>query len=690
MNINRHIFITVCSLLFYVNSGNGQTFSCGTSYFESLLTQTDPGYSGRKQLIESAYLDSTEIYWDEGALERLTDVKLDEFKVPIVVHLVGDNATFSINLFTAQSVIKDLNDRFRKKTGTPGDGEGVDTQISFCLAIKDANGYNTTGVLNIGGSLGPYCKNDESQIKTNVAPAWNNAKFLNIWVCDLSNCNDKAWATPPAMYFTSGNSAARIKDGIVCDINSFNAKVLVHEIGHWLNVRHTFGDSSSSCGVSENDDGCKDTPWCTGSASGFACNTIHAQCTAKNLEDNSTDARQIENYMDDSDGSCQNMFTLGQKFRMQYTLKNIRNQLANTSTCPGCYDGIKNGDEVGVDCGGSCTNPCATDNCFRWIHFKVNNQSTFAGEIINVCNNANIAIKPTLYSHPECPGWWSFSEVQRLTPEGLPNAYYCQWRPLKQKYLCTYYQLSLSVQECDQNKNLIGTEFKNMVNFPMLTSTFNLYDYLDQIGNPVLEEGKYYRIKISPGGNQAYSSYIKLFKSSVSLSSTTITDDQYADNITMTNSSVNTAIKIVAKNGIEIFPSSSLTSGSYYTQEYDCSQIGGFRGVSGSEHSVPVSNVGYLDSQEFNSSSTPETLAGVPEVRVMPNPSQGLYRIQLEKAPHYPHSIHVVNSLGNVILKIENPSTFEIDINITSQPPGIYIIHVTHSEYNYAKKIIKQ
>lgn len=670
---------------------SGQVKKCGTFYFDSLITQSDANYAIRKQSILSQFLDSTSAWQNDGTVGRVSDVTMNRFKIPIVVHLLGNTVSSNLSSIDIQNTLDNLNNLFRKTPGTNGDGEGVDTEIEFCLALKDADGNSTTGIINIGGALGPFCKNDDATLKLNSH--WDPEKFLNIWVCDLSTCSFKSWSSDPAMYFTNPNTSLRFRDGIVCDVNNFNEKILAEAIGHWLNLRHTFGDDSSSCGTSTNDDGCDDTPWCSGSAASLVCNTINHQCTAKNLLNtlNQSDIRQIENYMDDSDNNCKNMFTLGQKIKMQSTLTNIRTAIANKNTCPTCSDGIKNGNEVGIDCGGDC-NPCSQESCIRWVHFRVNGQNTNSGKFINVCNNGNMAISPVLYTQPQCSGIWAFLDVRKSTAQGEYNAFACQWRPLKHLYTCSYEQLFLAIQECDENKNLIGPEYAGWVNFPLYSDgmAFNLYDYLPKISGTI-QDGKYYKIKIATIKDRwiEYNSYIKVFISNLSLSNKSIIDDQYADNIHITDGSITSDIKVVAKEDIEILPNSSLTSGSYYIANYDCSQIGSFRGANGSNTEITQFN---NESITFGSQQT-ETKSKIGEnleISIIPNPSDGQFQIALKNASEYPNKIIISNTLGNTVKKISAPKSYTIDLDLTSELTGIYVVKIEYMDKVFMKKLIKK
>ena len=145
--------------------------------------------------------------------------------------------------------------------------------------------------------------------------------------------------------FGSGNGC-----GVVSPTAPYNlGRTLTHEMGHYLNLRHIWGDGG--CGAS---DFVNDTPDANGSNGGCP-NIGKMSCGTADLH---------MNYMDYTYDACMYMFTEGQTVRMQNLISNnLQNVLANaTNVCsaapePTCNDGIKNGSETGIDCGGECA-PC--------------------------------------------------------------------------------------------------------------------------------------------------------------------------------------------------------------------------------------------------------------------------------------------------------------------------------------------
>ena len=117
------------------------------------------------------------------------------------------------------------------------------------------------------------------------------------------------------------NNPQNEDDGI---IDNDLGMACVHEVGHYLGLRHIWGDPITGSGC-EVDDGISDTPN-QNAASQFTCNFDLNSCT-----DNPLDyPDMVENYMDYSSDDCMNMFTLNQSSIMRAVLElvGVQNVLA--------------------------------------------------------------------------------------------------------------------------------------------------------------------------------------------------------------------------------------------------------------------------------------------------------------------------------------------------------------------------
>ncbi|MCB9276985.1 MAG: T9SS type A sorting domain-containing protein [Lewinellaceae bacterium] len=293
--------------------------------------------------------------------------------IPVVVHVVWNTASENISDAQVISQIDVLNEDFRRlnsdASDTPAMFQSVaaDSEIEFCLATVDPNGNPTSGITRTQTSSTSFSTNNNVKFTSSGGHnAWPAGQYLNIWVCDLSG-GLLGYAQFP------GGSAST--DGVVCDYLYFGTigtatppfhlgRTATHEVGHWLNLRHIWGDGG--CSV---DDFVSDTPL-AGSA-----NFTGEPCTFPGPNTCSTGAGDqpdmFQNYMDYSDDGCMNIFTLGQKARMRalFDTGGARQSILSSQACgeivPTCTDGIQNGNETGVDCGGPDCPACPT--CFDGI-----------------------------------------------------------------------------------------------------------------------------------------------------------------------------------------------------------------------------------------------------------------------------------------------------------------------------------
>jgi hypothetical protein len=155
--------------------------------------------------------------------------------------------------------------------------------------------------------------------------AWDATKYLNLWVCNLFNLTLGYGVLP---------GSPLQKDGVVIKYNVFGTvgtllapynkgRTATHEIGHWLGLKHLWGDSS--CG----DDGIADTP--PQQAANYGCSSFPhlSQCSINSYGD------MFMNFMDFSNDACMNVFTQGQKAEMRslFALGGPRNSFLNSTAC---------------------------------------------------------------------------------------------------------------------------------------------------------------------------------------------------------------------------------------------------------------------------------------------------------------------------------------------------------------------
>lgn len=267
--------------------------------------------------------------------------------VPVVFHVVYNNPSENISDNEVLDLLAILNEDFSMSNSMISSirpefaGIAANSNIKFCLASKDPQGNSSKGITRFQTDMNyfnPYLSapignvGSANCMKNNGSgqPSWNPEEYINIWICNISNgANSGAagYTYSPIGTTLSGLPSASI-DGIVLDYNlgvqSGNSRAISHEMGHYFGLKHTWGASSGSCGLS--DDGFQDTPSTPG-----AFIQSHASCAsgANALSCEVGKSWQFENLMDYSD--CFSMFTIQQVNYMNMVLSDARSGLLNSS-----------------------------------------------------------------------------------------------------------------------------------------------------------------------------------------------------------------------------------------------------------------------------------------------------------------------------------------------------------------------
>lgn len=253
--------------------------------------------------------------------------------IPTVVHVVYNTSVQNISTAQVQSQIDVLNEDFRKLNADAANvpaawtSIAADTEIEFCLARRDPQGNPSTGITRTQTSTNSFSTNDNvKSSSTGGVDPWPAADYLNIWVCNLG-FGLLGYAQFPGMSAST--------DGVVIGYRYFGrtgtvsspfnkGRTTTHEIGHWLNLRHIWGDDGGSCNGS---DQVNDTP---------NMGDANYGCPTYPLTDNcatSAPGAMFMNYMDYVDDACMYMFTTGQKNRMVAVLNGSRSSLQSSMGC---------------------------------------------------------------------------------------------------------------------------------------------------------------------------------------------------------------------------------------------------------------------------------------------------------------------------------------------------------------------
>ncbi|MEZ4738363.1 MAG: M43 family zinc metalloprotease [Flavobacteriales bacterium] len=231
------------------------------------------------------------------------------FTIPVVFHVIHENGTENISDEQIEDAIRILNQDFNKENPDWTAVRPVfldlvaDVGIEFRLAKRDPNGNCTSGITR---TVSPLTNQGNSEMTQLIQ--WPRNMYLNIWVGRSANGAAGYTNYPAVLNNQPSRDGIVVQSGYVGSIGTSSpgrSRVLSHEVGHWINLKHCWGNSNepgleSNC---EMDDDVDDTPltkgWTTCSLNSGSCGS-----TIDN----------VENYMEYS--YCDKMFTHGQADRM--------------------------------------------------------------------------------------------------------------------------------------------------------------------------------------------------------------------------------------------------------------------------------------------------------------------------------------------------------------------------------------
>lgn len=278
---------------------------------------------------------------EEIQLAKKPIQKATVYKIPVVFHVLHNNGVENISDEQILDALDILNRDYRllnqdaNNVYTEFQGMPADIEVEFLLATKAPNGQCFKGITRTLSAMSYDGADGGLQVDAIVAGndvfngTWPGNKYLNVFICgDIGGA--AGYTTKP-----SGWSASQMTNGIwvlhdyVGSIGTSSigtSRTLTHEVGHWLNLDHTWGPNNnpgtaSSCST---DDNVQDTPNCIGVQ---ACIISSNTCNSDNAYWGFDIRDNVENYMDYS--YCSKMFTQGQKTRMRTALQSNNTGRAN-------------------------------------------------------------------------------------------------------------------------------------------------------------------------------------------------------------------------------------------------------------------------------------------------------------------------------------------------------------------------
>ncbi|MBC2838357.1 zinc metalloprotease [Robiginitalea sp. SC105] len=275
-------------------TGNQEAFSlaadqCGAMDVLAQQIAADPSLIDRLNTVEAHTKEAIA----QGKTARLAAD--GSIEIPVVFHVIYRTQSENIPLSQIQEQIAALNEDFNLdnpgRTTIPGEFQSVESNIGISFVLEQ--------VIRTYDRRRSWRPDDSMKF---VSPTVNPEQNLNIWVV-----NNMPYRGGNILGYAQFPGGDRATDGIVLDYRFTGntqystGRTATHEVGHWLNLRHIWGDGG--CGAS---DFVADTPDADGPSRG--CPTYPTVSCGTN--------DMTMNFMDYSNDPCLNMFTNGQKSRM--------------------------------------------------------------------------------------------------------------------------------------------------------------------------------------------------------------------------------------------------------------------------------------------------------------------------------------------------------------------------------------
>lgn len=282
------LFVT----LFIFNADAQQIHRCYTNQYTDYLDAQQPGFKESvNQIFEQAKIIA------EGKNTKSIHAAADTvFRIPVVFHVVYHVAAENTADSILQSQIRVLNEDYRRTNADTTNTRAIfkdraaDIGFEFFLATIDPNGNPSSGITRTYTSKTSFSVGffpnltDLDKVKktsTDGNDAWDTEKYLNIWVCNTGGAI-LGYAYPPNAA-PNWDAAAFQADaslwGVVLSHQvvgygnplatgqlsiADKGRTATHEVGHYLGLRHIWGDAGNffqpfDCDITK-DDGIDDTP----------------------------------------------------------------------------------------------------------------------------------------------------------------------------------------------------------------------------------------------------------------------------------------------------------------------------------------------------------------------------------------------------------------------------------------------
>ncbi len=570
--------------------------------------------------------------------------------IPVVVHVIhnGDDLGINENIFDEQviSQIRVLNEDFRRKSGTPGfntNPVGADVEIEFALAKRDPSGVLSNGINHVNLGKESWSTTDINDV-LKPRTQWNPEKYLNIWIVNFSRTNLLGYAQFPSTSGLSGlnqNEGTATTDGVVIGYRFFGSsdyfangtyasnydkgRTTSHEVGHWLGLRHIWGDGG--CDV---DDFCLDTP--NAGQENEGCPIDVDSCPTSPGMD------MIENYMDYTFDACMNIFTADQKSRMITVMNNsIRRASLKTS------DALT----PGVD--------FANDATTMIVNLNLDSCSNSFAPTIKIVNKGSAPLTQISFAYGvdnmnlqtyNWTGNLANNESQNITLNGLSTS-------------GGNHNFSTTINSANGIKDQNNANNNETLNFDIVknyaSNTVNFTLQTDQFGTETTWKlTNSAGIVLYEGGPYTDSAKTSPLPAPINTSFNLASNDCYIFTIT---DSEDDGICCDYGNG-----SYTIT-----TPTGEIIATGGEFGA-GESKSFRIGSLSTANAENLNS------------VYLYPNPTSNTLNVVVENKLETPETYTIINILGQIIKSKKIESEEDLQINVSNLSQGIYFLKLTKNQ----------
>lgn len=306
------------------NMREGEAVEYCTTHKKQAALEQNPAYLAGQSIVDA---ETNEIA-KKGNTQKATI-----YTIPVVFHVLHFGGIENISDEQILNALFILNRDYRKLNSDTANvhpdfqGMPADIEVEFKLATIAPNGTCFSGITRTFSPMSYQGDDGGNQVDAIVAGnnvyngQWPGNKYLNIFICgDIGGAAGYTYK-PSNWGATSMQNGIWILHDYVGAIGTGStsaSRALTHEVGHWLNLDHTWGGNNnpgnaSSCST---DDNVQDTPNCIGVT---ACLLNSNTCNSDNAYWGFDIRDNVENYMDYS--YCSKMFTEGQRTRMRNALQ---------------------------------------------------------------------------------------------------------------------------------------------------------------------------------------------------------------------------------------------------------------------------------------------------------------------------------------------------------------------------------